>query len=66
MSYLVLDTFLEKDAAVEKKVAYEKAGREKVDLLTVNGITVNDCNCFPCEAKFVQDGQPLYVVIAEG
>ena len=64
MTYLVLDTFVDKTAADEKADAYKKAGREHVDIMAVNGITVNDCGCFPCEAKFVRDGSPLYVVIS--
>jgi len=66
MAYLIIDTFLEKAAAEEKADVYKKAGRENVTVSAVNGITVNDCSCFPCEAKFVQDGVPLYVVMAEG
>ena len=66
MAYLVIDTFVDKQAAEEKAKAYEKAGREKVTLTAVNGITVNDCDCFPCEAKYTLDGSPVYVVIAEG
>ncbi len=66
MAYLVLDTFLDKSAAEEKADAYRKAGRDNVEVMAVNGITVNDCSCFPCEAKFVQDGSPLYVLITQG
>jgi hypothetical protein len=66
MTYLVLDTYVDKNAADEKADAYKKAGRENVEIMSVNGITVNDCSCFPCEAKFVQDGSPLYVVISQG
>ena len=66
MAYLVIDTFLDKQEAKEKAKAYEKAGREKVTLTSFNGITVNDCNCFPCEAKYILDGTPVYVVMAEG
>jgi hypothetical protein len=66
MSYLVLDTFLEKNAAEDKARAYRKAGRERVEVLTVSGVTVNDCSCFPCDAKYLQDAEPLYVVLAVG
>ena len=66
MAYLVLDTFVDKSAAEGKADAYKKAGRDKVEILSVNGVTLNDCSCFPCEAKFVQDGSPLYVVISQG
>ena len=66
MAFLVIDTYLDKEAAEEKVKAYQKAGREKVTLTVVNGITVNDCDCFPCEAKYTLDGSPVYVVMAEG
>ena len=66
MAYLVVDTFLDKKAADEKAEAYKNAGRERVEVLALNGITVNDCSNFPCESKFVQDAQPLYVVMAQG
>lgn len=66
MAYLVLDTFLDREAAEEKAKAYNNAGRDRVEVLTLSGITVNDCSCFPCESKYMQDGQPLYVVMAQG
>ena len=66
MAYLVLDTFLDKDAAYEKAKAYKDAGRERVEVLSLNGVTVNDCTCFPCESKYMQDANPLYVVFSQG
>ena len=66
MAYMIIDTFLEKDAAETKADAYRKAGRQNVRVIAMNGITVNDCTVAPCVAKFVQDGKPLYIVSAEG
>jgi len=66
MSYLVIDTFEAKADAETKADVYRKAGRSAVEILTVDGITVNECTCMPCEAKFVKDGKPLYVVMAKG
>ncbi len=67
MAYMIIDTFLDKNAADEKAEAYKKAGRENVKVAEMNGITVNDCTGgVPCVAKFVQDGKPLYIVSAEG
>jgi hypothetical protein len=66
MAYLVVDTFLEKADAENKAEIYRQAGRSSVEILAVDGITVNECTCMPCDAKFVKDGSPLYVVLARG
>ncbi|MBM4140400.1 MAG: hypothetical protein FJ242_02745 [Nitrospira sp.] len=65
MAYIVIDIFSDKDKAEIRAETYRKTGR-KVEIKTVRGITVNDCTVDPCIAKHDQDGNPLYVVLAEG
>ena len=66
MAYFVIDTFCDRSAAEQKAAQYRDAGRQRVELLEVNGITVNDCTEFPPTAKYVQDARPLYIILCEG
>ncbi len=65
MAYIVVDIFSDKNKAEIRAGAYREKGK-KVEIATVKGITVNDCTVGSCIAKHDQDGNPLYVVLAEG
>lgn len=65
MAYIVIDIFSDKDKAGVRAEAYRNMGK-KVEIKTVRGITVNDCTVDPCIAKHDHDGNPLFIVLAEG
>jgi hypothetical protein len=64
MAYIVIDIFSDKDKAEVWAEAYRKIGR-KVEIKTKGGIIVNDCTGEHCIAKHDQDGNPLFIVLAE-
>jgi len=66
MAYMVIDIFSDRNAADVRAASYKQSGRQNVTLKVTNGITVNDCTVDPCIAKHDQDGNPLYIVLAEG